>query len=925
MRGIQILILLLLAAFPLPGQDTDRIAFNDQELFLNGANIAWISFARDIGPGTTRLDLFEEMFSEMHAHGGNSFRLWLHTNGVSTPAFSGSDGDAEVVGPGVGAIEDLRDILDLAHFYDIGLKLCLWSFDMLQSGLTTAQFERNRALLTDGDKLQAYIDNALIPMVDSLKGHPALLAWEIFNEPEGMTTQFGWTPASWRVNMSDIQWFVNRTVGAIRRTDPDVLITNGSWSFRASSDATPQGVSGSFFNYYRDDRLIAAGGDSLGYLDFYSVHYYKHFQAVQSPFSVEASFWQLDKPIVIGEFYLNDPRQDGDENTIFGVHWSDLYEALYENGYAGAMGWQWFDWWAERTDIDGVNGLLQWPNMLINMQYMFDTYREDVELLLAGLRVQFSAFPPGIEEGGTSTLSWRVRGAQTVTLNGEPVDHEGTLEVSPDSTATYILIADDGEGETEEHEITIIVLDPTQVNRALLKPVYASSEQDEVAGESLPAQNVNDGSLNTRWSSKWRDNEWIFIDLDASYAIHMAVLRWEDAYGVSYDIDVSYDGVNWTTVYEERNGTGGVDSIAVDPAIDARFVRMYGRGRTTIGGDQFGFSLYEFEVYGIPSIEQPPRIAIVSPIENAFLEVNVPFTIAVEAEAGTRDTLLTVDIYADAEHLGTFTEPPYETQWQADVEGEYSLYAIVTDGVFEIYSLPRIAIVSPEAESIRFEAETASLTGSAQAMNDATASGGSFVRMNEAEGSTITWSNIEIIDEETYGLRFGFRLPYDDPKGQHIYINGELAFEELMFTGSLHQWLTLDLNVELASGTNTIMIDGVWGWMDFDYIEIRGHNLKPPVTVSDADGTVYTFDLAQNYPNPFNPSTTISYSLAEPADVKLVVYDITGRRVAVLVDERQHAGTYRASFDARGLASGVYLYRIRAGSFVETRKLMLIK
>ena len=364
-----LLLLLFLLTSLSSAQSLDRIEISSEQKFASGGNIAWINFARDIGPGETRLDLFEEMFEELNRNGGNMMRIWLHTNGTNTPEFDGMN----VTGPGAGAIDDLRDIFDAAYRYDVSLMLCLWSFDMLQAGqMNDLQLERNRGLLTDNERLQTYIDNSLIPMVDSLHGHPAISSWEIFNEPEGMSTQFGWTPS--RVDMSDIQNFVNRTAGAIKRTAPDAFVTNGSWNIRASSDI------GSWTNYYRDDRLIAAGGDEDGVLDFYGIHYYKHFPQSQSPFHNDASHWELDKPIVVGEFYMSDPRRDGDADGMYGVHWSDLFEELYDRGYAGALGWQWFDWWAERTDMDGVDGTLSWPRMLENMNTMRDLYPVDVHI-----------------------------------------------------------------------------------------------------------------------------------------------------------------------------------------------------------------------------------------------------------------------------------------------------------------------------------------------------------------------------------------------------------------------------------------------------------------------------------------------------------------------------------------------------------------
>ncbi|MFA8342253.1 MAG: Omp28-related outer membrane protein [Rhodothermaceae bacterium] len=85
------------------------------------------------------------------------------------------------------------------------------------------------------------------------------------------------------------------------------------------------------------------------------------------------------------------------------------------------------------------------------------------------------------------------------------------------------------------------------------------------------------------------------------------------------------------------------------------------------------------------------------------------------------------------------------------------------------------------------------------------------------------------------------------------------------------------------------------------------------------------YSLSQNYPNPFNPSTVIKYDLVETSKVKLVIYDILGRKVKTLVDKTQDAGSYKVNFDAKGIASGVYFYKIVAGEFSDIKKMLFIK
>ena len=105
-----------------------------------------------------------------------------------------------------------------------------------------------------------------------------------------------------------------------------------------------------------------------------------------------------------------------------------------------------------------------------------------------------------------------------------------------------------------------------------------------------------------------------------------------------------------------------------------------------------------------------------------------------------------------------------------------------------------------------------------------------------------------------------------------------------------------------------------------------GANLRKDGTESTADiGIPNTYGLDQNYPNPFNPSTIIKYQLPENNHVSIRVFDILGNLITTLVDEQMNAGFHSVNWNASGLASGVYFYRINSGDFSSIKKLILMK
>lgn len=121
----------------------------------------------------------------------------------------------------------------------------------------------------------------------------------------------------------------------------------------------------------------------------------------------------------------------------------------------------------------------------------------------------------------------------------------------------------------------------------------------------------------------------------------------------------------------------------------------------------------------------------------------------------------------------------------------------------------------------------------------------------------------------------------------------------------------------VGTAGNSVDVFGQGFWY-LQNTTLTGVNSRPA-------GVAKKFMLYQNYPNPFNPTTVISYQLSAISDVTLKVYDILGREVATLVNQKQSAGKYSVTFNGNALPSGVYFYRLVAGNDMAVKKLLLLK
>jgi hypothetical protein len=324
--------------------------------FASGLNVAWVNFANDIP--SPNLATFNTIFTNSASVGGRVIRWWFHTNGTVTPGYD-SNGMAKPLTSG--AISDVVSLANAAHTAGVALDISLWSFDMLQGpssgeNIPTATLTNNQKLLTVDANRQAYVDNVLTPLVTALKGNPGVYSYEIFNEPEGMTTEHGWTASGSNNGLSVPEAMIQKTVNwfaaAIHTADSSARVTNGAQTFDYCSTASGKS------NLYSDAALRAAGGKQNGTLDFYEVHYYTVNGTSNSAFMFPASHWALDKNLVMGEFWAV---------TTDGVNGADLYTTLYSTGYNGAWAWNY-----ETNDDNGGNPPTAWPVMKTPMQNLYN-------------------------------------------------------------------------------------------------------------------------------------------------------------------------------------------------------------------------------------------------------------------------------------------------------------------------------------------------------------------------------------------------------------------------------------------------------------------------------------------------------------------------------------------------------------------------
>ncbi|MFY1674564.1 discoidin domain-containing protein [Plantactinospora sp. WMMB334] len=260
---------------------------------------------------------------------------------------------------------------------------------------------------------------------------------------------------------------------------------------------------------------------------------------------------------------------------------------------------------------------------------------------------------------------------------------------------------------------TALTGDEARAAGALLsqgRPVTASSTE----GAGTPASAAVDGDTGTRWSSAFDDAQWIYVDLGASATIDQVILNWEAAYATGFQIQTSANATSWSTIYSTTTGTGGVQTLAVDGT--ARYVRMNGTARAT----GYGYSLWEFQVFGTTGTTPPPTgtpISEFKPVTASSWEGGNAPAAALDGRTTTRWS-------------SQFSDP----QWiQVDLGGTATVNRVVLNWESAYATAYRIE-TSPNGTTWTTVYSTAAGTGGVQTL--AVSGTGRFVRLTGTARAT---------------------------------------------------------------------------------------------------------------------------------------------------------------------------------------------
>ena len=348
------------------------LMLNGKKIFFSGTNLAWSDYNSDVGDSPLNENAWRKAVEGTRAAGGNAIRWWLFNNMSQSPTIDQTT--HLVTGLKENTIANMKKALDIAEEYGVMVSMCLFSHNLMepnQWGLYSEKLDidANTKLFED-DGTEAFIKNVLEPVVKAIGFHKALMTWEVFNEPEGMTT-VGWTTK--KMDKEKIQKFTNKVAAAIHNIDKGFLVSTGSVNIKYQS-------------WWNDAELVKAGGEANGTLDFFQTHYYPYYQDdAVSPFvntaaQMASTYGYDSKPMIIGEFPASGWKGDTYTSSMAAkteISTEECYRKAFDGGYAGALAWQYI---GDKTESQFGGYTYTIEPALKAMKSLFSTEMESIKI-----------------------------------------------------------------------------------------------------------------------------------------------------------------------------------------------------------------------------------------------------------------------------------------------------------------------------------------------------------------------------------------------------------------------------------------------------------------------------------------------------------------------------------------------------------------
>ncbi|MGE5497377.1 MAG: carbohydrate-binding protein, partial [Syntrophothermus sp.] len=430
----------------------------------------------------------------------------------------------------------------------------------------------------------------------------------------------------------------------------------------------------------------------------------------------------------------------------------------------------------------------------------------------------------------------------------------------------------------------------------------------------------------------------VSIDSAGSYMLQARVSS--SLSGKSFHLEL--DGVNVSGPVNVPN-TGGAQNWQT---VSVQLPVLLPNAKTLrIVMDTEGFSINYIKLV---LSNKSPSIGIISPAVSSVLIA--PANIEIKVDAKDPDgSISKVEYFNGSTKLGENAASPFTFTWQNVAAGSYQLKAVATDNggltaadslVIKV-SLPQGPFGGrPHNIPGKVEAEYYDVGDEGVAYHDLTA-GNKFNIFRQdnvdIESCLDTDGGYSIGDFQT-GEWLGYTANVTQSGVYNIefrvaaqVLNSMLSLEAegktlaafvVPNTGGFQKWQTvLKRNIQLTAGQKVFKLVSLQEMANVNYMNfsvVTGVN-------ENSSGIPEIFSLSQNYPNPFNPSTSITYSLPAGRKVRLKIFNILGNEVSTLVNEYKPAGIYSVQFDGSRLPSGFYIYKIDAGEFSDSKKLLLLK